>query len=108
MTDTEIIEIINNNQQCVEFGVRFKAKDAVQEILERDDNPAETLKIFASFLRDLEGCNEGRITRSVYSWANKYDGPTVDDSEYGALYHEHPYLLNGFFEEFIKQTPDRA
>lgn len=59
MTDTEIFKIISNKQTCVEFGVRFKAKEAVQEILERDDNPAKTLSIFVSFLRKLEGWNEG-------------------------------------------------
>lgn len=101
MEAAKIVDIINDAQQVVEFGVRFNANKAAQEVCNKDENLAETMEILTSFLKHVE-CYEGRISRDVYKWARNYDGLTVDRDAFGALHHIHPALFDGFLKAYIK------
>ena len=102
MKAEEIVDIINNAQQVVEFGVRFNANKAAQEVCDKDENQAETMEILTSFLKDVESY-EGRISRDVYRWARDYDGLTVDRDAFGDLHYIHPALFDEFLKAYIKQ-----
>ena len=101
MEAAKLVEIIDNAQQVVEFGVRFNADKAAQEVWDKDENRAETLAILSSFLKDVESY-EGRISRDVYKWARIYDGLTVDRDAFGDLHHIHPALFDEFLKAYIK------
>ena len=101
MEAAKLVEIIDNAQQVVEFGVRFNANKAAQEVCDKDENRAETLEILTSFLKHVESY-EGRISRDVYKWARNYDGLTVDRDAFGCLHHIHPALFDGFLKAYIK------
>ena len=101
MKAEKIVEIIDNAQQVVEFGVRFNANKAAQEVCDKDENQAETMEILTSFLKHIESY-EGRISRDVYKWARDYDGLTADRDTFEALYHIHPALFDEFLKAYIK------
>ena len=101
MKAEKIIEIIDNAQQVVEFGVRFNANEAAKKVCDMDENSAETMEILTSFLKNVESY-EGRISRDVYEWARNYDGLTVDRDAFGCLHHIHPALFDGFLKAYIK------
>lgn len=101
MKDEKIVEIIDNEQQVVEFGVRFNANKAAQIVCENDENKDETMGILTSFLKHVESY-EGRISRGVYKWARDYDGLTVDSDAFERLYHIHPALFDEFLKAYIK------
>ena len=101
MKAEKIVEIIDNAQKVVEFGVRFNANDAAQTVCDNDENNTETIEILTSFLKHVE-CYEGRISRDVYKWARNYDGVTVDRDTFGCLHHIHPALFDGFLKAYIK------
>ena len=101
MKAAKIVEIIDNAQQVVEFGVRFNANKAAQEVCDKDENQAETMEILTSFLKDIE-CYEERISRDVYKWARNYDGLTVDRDAFGDLHRIHPALFDEFLKAYIK------
>ena len=101
MEAAKIVEIIDNAQQVVEFGVRFNADETAQEVWDKDENKAETMEVLTSFLKDVESY-EGRISRDVYKWARDYDGLTVDPAVFESLYRVHPALFDGFLKAYIK------
>ena len=101
MKAAEIVDIINGEQQVVEFGVRFNANKAAQTVCDNDENQAETIEILTSFLKDVE-CYEGRISRDVYKWARDYDGLTFDREKFEDLHYVHPALFDEFLKEYIK------
>lgn len=101
MEAAKLVEIIDNAQQVVEFGVRFNANETAQKVCDMDENSAETMEILTSFLKYIE-CYEGRISRDVYKWARNYDGLTVDSDAFGDLHHIHPALFDEFLKAYIK------
>ena len=101
MKAEEIVDIINDAQQVVEFGVCFNANKTAQEVWDKDENRAETMEILTSFLKHVE-CYEGRISRDVYKWARDYDGLTVDYDAFGDLHYIHPAIFDGFLKAYIK------
>ena len=101
METAKIVEIIDNAQQVVEFGVRFNADKAAQTVCDNDENQAETMDILTSFLKHVESY-EGRISRDVYEWARNYDGLTVDRDAFGDLHQIHPALFDEFLKAYIK------
>ena len=101
MEAAKLVEIIDNAQQVVEFGVRFNANETAQEVCDKDENKAETMEILTSFLKHIESY-EGRISRDVYKWARNYDGLTVDRDAFDCLYHIHPALFDEFLNAYIK------
>lgn len=101
MKAAKIVDIINNAQQVVEFGVRFNSNKAAQTVCENDENKAETTEILTSFLKHVESY-EGRISRDVYRWARDYDGLTVDRDAFESLHHIHPALFDEFLKAYIK------
>ena len=101
MKAEKIVEIIDNAQQVVEFGVRFNANETAQKVCDMDENSAETMEILTSFLKYVE-CYEERISRNVYKWARNYDGLTVDCDAFGCLHHIHPALFDEFLKAYIK------
>ena len=101
MEAAKIVEIIDDAQQVVEFGVRFNANKTAQEVLDKDENRAETMEILTSFLKHVE-CYEGRISHDVYKWARNYDGLTVDYDAFDVLLNIHPALFDEFLKAYIK------
>ena len=101
MEAAKLVEIIDNAQQVVEFGVRFNANETAKKVCDMDENSAETMEILTSFLKHVESY-EGRISRDVYEWARNYDGLTVDRDAFGCLHHIHPALFDGFLKAYIK------
>ena len=101
MKAEKIVEIIDNAQQVVDFGVRFNANKAAQEVCDNDENSAETVEILKSFLKNVESY-ERRISRDVYKWSRNHDGLTVDRDAFDCLYHIHPALFDGFLKAYIK------
>lgn len=101
MEAAKLVEIIDNAQQVVEFGVRFNANKAAQTVCDSDENNAETMGILTSFLKNVESY-EGRISRGVYKWARDYDGLTVDRDAFERLYNIHPALFDEFLKAYIK------
>ena len=84
MKAEKIVEIIDNAQQVVEFGVRFNANETAQKVCDMDEN------------------SEERISRNVYKWARNYDGLTVDSDAFGCLHRIHPALFDEFLKAYIK------
>ena len=101
MKAEKIVEIIDNAQQVVEFGVRFNADETARSVYSDDENIEETRAILSSFLKNVESYEE-RISRDVYKWARDYDGLTVDYDAFGVLHHIHPALFDEFLKEYIK------
>ena len=101
MKAEKIVEIIDNAQQVVEFGVRFNANETAQSVYNEDQNREETRAILTSFLKHVEYYEE-RISRNVYKWARNYDGLTVDSDAFGCLHRIHPALFDEFLKAYIK------